>query len=37
MVDVTLNVDNFIVRDNGFGVILEVLARIGERFYRLFG
>lgn len=34
VVDVTLNADNFIVRDNGPGVTPEALARIGERFYR---
>lgn len=30
VVDVTLNADNFIVRDNGPGVTPEALARIGE-------
>ena len=34
VIDVTLNADNFIVRDNGPGVTPEALARIGERFYR---
>src|SRR5699024_7529287 len=34
VVDVTLNAENFIVRDNGPGVTPEALARIGERFYR---
>lgn len=34
VVDVTLNADNFTVRDNGPGVTPEALARIGERFYR---
>ena len=34
VVDVTLNADSFIVRDNGPGVTPEALARIGERFYR---
>lgn len=32
VIDVTLNADNFIVRDNGPGVTPEALARIGERF-----
>ena len=34
VVDITLNADSFIVRDNGPGVTPEALARIGERFYR---
>ncbi|MGL4203206.1 MAG: ATP-binding protein, partial [Enterobacter roggenkampii] len=34
VVDVTLDARSFSVRDNGPGVDPEVLARIGERFYR---
>ena len=34
VVDVTLDSQGFIVRDNGPGIQPEALARIGERFYR---
>lgn len=33
-VDITLDVHEFRVRDNGPGISTEALARIGERFYR---
>lgn len=37
VVDVILYVCSFIVRDNGFGVVLEILMYIGECFYCLSG